>query len=237
MSAQPTNTLTLVSNDGVSVTATKAAVAMSDFLNDMMADLPEEALDTPVPFTEIDGQTLQNIIQWCEHRAVYEAEKAAFFAQEAENKRKTDELMKKREERAAKRRVQQEAAAHAAQSGQDPPAQTIIKDIDEQEEHVPNPDTERAHEYETRHVQWMSEWDEEFIGQLPKDDLFRLANAANFLAIEALLDYATKIVAKNMADMETEGMREYLNVKNDFDPEEEKELVEQLSWAEGRYFW
>ena len=67
---------------------------------------------------------------------------------------------------------------------------------------------------------------------VPNGDLFfKLIDAANYLEIEVLLQYALHQLARTIEPMSTEEMREYLNIKNDFTPEEEAELRRSHAWA------
>uniref|UniRef100_A0A914XQH1 Skp1-related protein n=1 Tax=Plectus sambesii TaxID=2011161 RepID=A0A914XQH1_9BILA len=79
------------------------------------------------------------------------------------------------------------------------------------------------------------EWDKKF---LPTDDeqknqLFKLLNAANYLEIKPLLDIGCKYVADKISGQTVEWVRDYLNMENDYTPEEEAKLKEEIAWAEG----
>lgn len=79
------------------------------------------------------------------------------------------------------------------------------------------------------------EWDAQF---LPTDDsqknqLFKLLNAANYLDIKGLLDIGCKHVADRISGQKVEWVRDYLNMENDYTPEEEAKLREEIAWADG----
>ncbi|KAH9904080.1 Skp1 family, dimerization domain-containing protein [Xylariomycetidae sp. FL2044] len=73
MATSSTPTVLLISNDGREVTATLKAVQQSAMLNDMIADLElgPETLAQGIPLSEIDGKTLEKVMEWCEHAAAH----------------------------------------------------------------------------------------------------------------------------------------------------------------------
>ncbi|KAL3643058.1 SKP1-like protein 1A [Castilleja foliolosa] len=61
--------------------------------------------------------------------------------------------------------------------------------------------------------------------------LFDLVLAANYLNIKSLLDLGFQTVADMIKDKSPEEVRELFNIKNDFTPEEEKQVREENGWA------
>jgi len=78
----------------------------------------------------------------------------------------------------------------------------------------------------------ISAWDREFLPR-DKNQLFKLLNVANFLDMRPLLDIGTKFVSDQIKGKPVEWVRDYLNMLNDFTPEEEAKLREEIAWADG----
>ncbi|XXH05513.1 hypothetical protein Hte_011943 [Hypoxylon texense] len=85
--------------------------------------------------------------------------------------------------------------------------------------------------YKSRRTR-IPEWDAEFLASKDKETIFDILNAANYMNVQPLLDYAIKTLARNLIGMNTEQMREYLNVTNDFTPEEEEKVRRETAWAD-----
>ncbi|KAK5633230.1 hypothetical protein RRF57_008944 [Xylaria bambusicola] len=157
--------VTLVSNDGVEVQATLAAVKQSTTLSTMLEILDEsKTINVPIPIPGVDGETLRPVMEWCE-----------------EYHDVTEPILPKMENGATK----------------------------------------------------IPEWANAFLTNigLERDLFFKLINAANYLEIQSLLRYAICKLARKLEMMNTEEMREYLHIENDFSPEEEAELQRSHAWA------
>ena len=76
-------------------------------------------------------------------------------------------------------------------------------------------------------------WVEEFLTKLAlnRDLFFKVIKCANYLEIELLLQSALGMLARTIENMSTEQMREYLNIQNDYTPEEEAEIRRTHAWA------
>ncbi|KAI6083596.1 Skp1 family, dimerization domain-containing protein [Hypoxylon rubiginosum] len=74
------------------------------------------------------------------------------------------------------------------------------------------------------------EWDTKFL-DLEADDLFEITRAANYMNVEPLLEYCVKTIAKNLMGMTTEQMQEYLDIEDDFTPEEKEQIMKENEWA------
>jgi S-phase kinase-associated protein 1 len=77
-----------------------------------------------------------------------------------------------------------------------------------------------------------SGWDQVFISQLDQSSLFELIIAANFLDIRGLLDLTCKAAANLIRGRSVEEIRKKFNIKNDFTPQEEEQLLRENAWAE-----
>jgi len=76
-------------------------------------------------------------------------------------------------------------------------------------------------------------WEKEFL-QMGDQLLFDLILAANYLDIKPLLDSTCKQVAEYIKQCKTpQEIRRRFNIKNDFTPEEEKEIRKENSWCDG----
>lgn len=82
-----------------------------------------------------------------------------------------------------------------------------------------------------------SAWFQEFFAPFranPTDDLFAFILGANFLDIKAALDASTYVVSQIIKGKTPEQIRQLLNIKNDFTPEEEEEIRKENEWCEER---
>jgi len=75
------------------------------------------------------------------------------------------------------------------------------------------------------------EWDKQFIA-VENPVLFEMLLAANYLNIRILLDLILKTIANQIKGKTTEEIRVHFNIKNDFTPEEEKQIALENSWIE-----
>lgn len=58
-----------------------------------------------------------------------------------------------------------------------------------------------------------------------------LADAANFLSLEPLLDLCCAKIVASIMGKSVEKIRETLHIENDFTPEQEARLRRELAWA------
>jgi len=75
------------------------------------------------------------------------------------------------------------------------------------------------------------EWDKAFIN-VENPVLFEMLLAANYLNVRILLDLILKAIANQIKGKTTEEIRQHFNIKNDFTPEEEKQIALENSWIE-----
>ncbi|KAI0438367.1 S-phase kinase-associated protein 1A [Xylaria telfairii] len=73
-------------------------------------------------------------------------------------------------------------------------------------------------------------WDQDFF-KIDKDMIIGVTNAADYLEIPLLLQYAVCIIADRLKGMDTEQMRQFLNIENDFSPEEEQKIRADNAWV------
>lgn len=74
-------------------------------------------------------------------------------------------------------------------------------------------------------------WYSEFVN-LDQEILFELILAANYLDIKSLLELSCAKVASSIKSRSIPEIRKYLNIENDFTPEEEAQIMEENKWAE-----
>jgi len=79
----------------------------------------------------------------------------------------------------------------------------------------------------------ISEWDKRFM-KVEQDVLFEIILAANYMAIEGLVDLGCKTVANMIKGKSPEEIRKTFNIQNDFTPEEEDQIRRENEWAEDR---
>ncbi|KAF3334073.1 SKP1-like protein 4 [Carex littledalei] len=74
------------------------------------------------------------------------------------------------------------------------------------------------------------DWDREFVN-VDQAIIFDLIRAADYLAIQGLLDLTCKKVAAQMANKSLEEIRKLFNIENDYTPEEEAAVRQEHPWA------
>ncbi|VDK22514.1 unnamed protein product [Taenia asiatica] len=70
----------------------------------------------------------------------------------------------------------------------------------------------------------ISDWDREFL-QVDQKTLFEILMAANYLDIKGLLDACCKSVANTIKGRRPEELRKTFNIKSDFTPQEEEQVI------------
>ncbi|TMW86884.1 hypothetical protein EJD97_020749 [Solanum chilense] len=73
-------------------------------------------------------------------------------------------------------------------------------------------------------------FDAEFV-KVDQSTLFNLILAANYLKIKSLIDLTCQTLADMIKGKTPEEIRNLLNIKNDFTPEEEEEIRRENAWA------
>ncbi|QSZ35053.1 hypothetical protein DSL72_007917 [Monilinia vaccinii-corymbosi] len=62
-----TSTIVLVSNDSASITVDRAVAERSMLIKNMLEDLGDGVLSTPVPIPNVNEAVLRKVIEWAEH--------------------------------------------------------------------------------------------------------------------------------------------------------------------------
>jgi S-phase kinase-associated protein 1 len=73
-------------------------------------------------------------------------------------------------------------------------------------------------------------WDAEFC-KVTQDELFELILASSYLNIDALLTLTCKTVAAMIHGKTPQQIRELFDIKNDFTPEEEAQVMRENEWG------
>ncbi|KAF3325566.1 SKP1-like protein 1B [Carex littledalei] len=74
------------------------------------------------------------------------------------------------------------------------------------------------------------DWDREFVN-VDQAIIFDLIRAADYLAIQGLMDLTCKKVADQMANKSPQEIRKLFNIENDYTPEEEAAVRQEHPWA------
>eukprot|EP00554_Chaetoceros_debilis_P016975 CAMPEP_0194111706 /NCGR_PEP_ID=MMETSP0150-20130528/10649_1 /TAXON_ID=122233 /ORGANISM="Chaetoceros debilis, Strain MM31A-1" /LENGTH=223 /DNA_ID=CAMNT_0038801205 /DNA_START=20 /DNA_END=688 /DNA_ORIENTATION=+ len=75
----------------------------------------------------------------------------------------------------------------------------------------------------------VQEWYRSFIQELPKEMVFKMVNAANYMDIPSLLDLSVLRVSADMMDKDAEGIRKMLNLPK-MSEEDERKAREEHRW-------
>jgi S-phase kinase-associated protein 1 len=66
-SDKSTGQIILASNDNVNTTVDRQVAERSMLIKNMLEDLGDTALETPIPIPNVNDQVLKKVIEWCEH--------------------------------------------------------------------------------------------------------------------------------------------------------------------------
>lgn len=108
---------------------------------------------------------------------------------------------------------------------------TLVKVV-EYLKHIEDNQTEKVDKSVLKDKE-LNEWEKKFC-DMPRDDLYQLILAANYLSIPHLLDITCKMVADNLRSKSVEEMREYLGVECDFTESELEQVKKDNSWLESK---
>jgi len=75
-------------------------------------------------------------------------------------------------------------------------------------------------------------WNTQFCKKMTKDQLFSIATTADYLDIKPLLNDVCKFIAEGLKEMSVQEIRTYFDVKDDYTPEEYKEVERENAWLE-----
>lgn len=90
----------------------------------------------------------------------------------------------------------------------------------------------KEEEYDYHRSDDVVEWDKHFIGQMPQHVMFEVILACNFLDYKPLLDACCKTIAEKIKTIgNPEDIRKHFNIKNDFTPEEEEQMIRENEWV------
>lgn len=92
-----------------------------------------------------------------------------------------------------------------------------------------DPDDE---EDKDRRIDDIPQWDQNFINQLSRSQVFEMLQACNYLDLPLLLEQLAKTVAGWMKGKTVEEVRAEFGIVNDYTPEEEERLKKENAWAE-----
>ena len=105
------------------------------------------------------------------------------------------------------------------------------KVIDWATHHKDDPPVPEDEENREKRTDDIEPWDQEFL-KVDQGTLFELILAANYLDIKGLLDVTCKTVANMIKGKTPEEIRKTFNIKNDFTPEEEEQILSLIHISE-----
>uniref|UniRef100_A0A1I7X497 eIF-4F 25 kDa subunit n=1 Tax=Heterorhabditis bacteriophora TaxID=37862 RepID=A0A1I7X497_HETBA len=80
----------------------------------------------------------------------------------------------------------------------------------------------------------LANWERMFFEKLPKEELFKMLNAANYMGIALLIDSGSSYIAELITGMSVEEARNYLNLESDLSEEHEEEMKRKHTWLEDK---
>jgi len=81
--------ITLVSNDGVHQEVLRNIAERSMLIKNMIEDVGEEALETPIPIPNVNDQVLKKVIEWC---TWHKNDPVAVNDDDADSRKKTTDI-------------------------------------------------------------------------------------------------------------------------------------------------
>uniref|UniRef100_A0A8R1YMC4 Skp1-related protein n=1 Tax=Pristionchus pacificus TaxID=54126 RepID=A0A8R1YMC4_PRIPA len=97
--------------------------------------------------------------------------------------------------------------------------QNVISWLDRHKDDAPYIEKDDKAEKRTDDV---PQWDQDFLAKFETSDVLGILLAANYLDIEALLEYCIKTTSNMIKDKSRDELRKIFNIENDFTPEEEE---------------
>lgn len=88
----------------------------------------------------------------------------------------------------------------------------------------------KGHKKQKTEDKVINTFDQEYINNFDKNDLFSLILASNYLDIKDLLDLSCTGVANKIKGKNVEEIREAFRIVNDFTPEEEEQVKQENAW-------
>jgi len=82
-------TITLVSNDSASITVARKVAERSMLIKNMLEDIGETAVDSPIPIPNVNEQVLKKVIEWCEH---HKDDPATAADDDSDSRKKTTDI-------------------------------------------------------------------------------------------------------------------------------------------------
>ncbi|MFH4974426.1 hypothetical protein AB6A40_001135 [Gnathostoma spinigerum] len=76
------------------------------------------------------------------------------------------------------------------------------------------------------------DWERVMFAAEERSDLFRMMNAANYLQISPLLKSSTAYVAEKVSSLSVDEARDYLNLVDDYTPEEKERIRLDSQWVQ-----
>ncbi|TGO54482.1 hypothetical protein BOTNAR_0266g00170 [Botryotinia narcissicola] len=89
MSEGTATTIKLVSNDNVEVTVERAVAERSMLIKNMLDDLGDGVLETPVPIPNVNEAVLRKVIEWADHQ---KHDPAPTADDDSDSRKKTTEI-------------------------------------------------------------------------------------------------------------------------------------------------
>ncbi|KAI1465504.1 Skp1-domain-containing protein [Daldinia caldariorum] len=224
MASDDANVLQLRSSDNVLVPITYKAARQSQILCDMLNDVDENGY-TEIPISEVDGETLKIIVEWCAAKAFLVAAELTLIENlNLARAQLREERNKAREERRAAREAETGDPSELSEPGSDeepvlPPPNVYVNPGDSFSPVI------------DEHPFIVPTWPDNYLENMPQERIFALITAANFFDIHDLFEACAKVLAARAQAMSIDEMRAYFGVQNDFTAEEEEDLRNSYGWT------
>ena len=117
----------------------------------------------------------------------------------------------------------------------------LLEDVDDHDRTLPLPNITRATlvpliEFYTGRASCTNEastkaWERDFLADFTPVERCELMVAANYLAAETFISAIAASIASSISGKSPREIREMLNIRNDFTPEEEARIESDIAWA------
>lgn len=168
--------------------------------------LDDNTNDEAIPLPNVDCQTMEHVVTFLTYS------------------QQQDELE-------ASTKAASAAAAEAAEAAMHNDGETDINILESRRKKRVAREQKRVTDEADQLLKDRKNRNDQFLGGLTRDDIFKLILAANYLNIRDLLDVTAGAIANMLKNKTPQEIRDEFNIANDFTPEEEEQVRMDNQWA------